>query len=163
MIWALMLGFASIDPTIVVVDKCPPYTQGYVQDSVVHICPDLSIPREEVENHEIVHLIQDNLGGNIFPQEVLDSLVSTNISERELLAVISVYPEDEVAGELEAEHKLSIRSYVLLYRFSETTWPILIASTNLFSCQGRWCSDECLAKSELIRNCLAWYHDSVLE
>ena len=122
MIWALMLGFASINPTIVEIDKCPPYTQGYVQDHIVHICPDLSLPREEVENHEIVHLIQANIGGNIFTQEVLDSLVSTNISERELLAVISVYPEDEVAGELEARllQTMPREVIMLLYRFSES-------------------------------------------
>ena len=52
----------------------PKYTQGYVKDGEVYICPNnLTMPRQEVINHEVVHLIQSNLGvDTLLPHSTID-------------------------------------------------------------------------------------------
>ena len=59
---------------------------------------------ERVLRHEMVHAIQENfdLRESLIPEPLLTWLVRWTMDDREVMAVISVYPSDEINSELEA-------------------------------------------------------------
>ena len=121
---ATIVAFASLwaPLPIVDVDTCPPYTQGYVFNDTIHICPDLTIPREEVVNHEIIHLIQANIGGTILPPEFLDAMVKEYLTDSEILTVLTVYANSGYTDEeFEARLLSDLPSsfIMMMYRLSE--------------------------------------------
>ena len=117
---AFIIAFAPLP--VVDVLSCPPYTQGYVADNVIHVCPDLTIPREEVVNHEIIHLIQANIGGTILPPEFLDAMVKEYLTDSEILTVLTVYAN---SGYVDEEFEARLLSdlppafIMMMYRLSE--------------------------------------------
>ena len=123
LVWLITL-IATVEPVPAkVVDTCPPYTQGYVKDGQVHLCPEMTMPRHEVVNHETVHLIQNHWGGGVLmPQMVLNLLVQNTLEEREILSVIIHYDEsDYINQEFEARvlQNLHPRVIMTLYRLSD--------------------------------------------
>ena len=121
---ATIVAFASLwaPLPIVDVDTCPPYTQGYVSDDTIHVCPDLTVPREEVVNHEIIHLIQFNIGGTILPPEMLDALIRDYMSDEEILMVLTVYENSNYTDEeFEARILSDLPSsfIMMMYRMSQ--------------------------------------------
>ena len=122
--FATILAFASLWAPLPIfdVETCPPYTQGYVSDDIIHVCPDLTVPREEVVNHEIIHLIQNNIGGTILPPELLDELVKDYMTDEEILLVVTVYANsDYIDEEFEARLLSDLPSGIIMmmYRLSE--------------------------------------------
>ena len=104
---AFIIAFAPLP--VVDVLSCPPYTQGYVADNVIHVCPDLTIPREEVVNHEIIHVIHYNLGlsndETILPEPWFTDLVREYLTPEEVLFVLTSenyreYPNQELEARL---------------------------------------------------------------
>ena len=119
-LFAIVLAFSPLP--VVDVSECPPYTQGYVFNDTIHICPDLTIPREEVVNHEIIHLIQANIGGTILPPEFLDAMVKEYLTDSEILTVLTVYANSGYTDEeFEARLLSDLPSGVIMmmYRLSE--------------------------------------------
>ena len=121
---ATIFAFASLWVPLPVLDveTCPPYTQGYVSDDTIHVCPDLTVPRDEVVNHEIIHLIQNNIGGTILPPEMLDELIKDYMTDEEILLVVTVYANsDYIDEEFEARLLSDLPSgfIMLMYRLSE--------------------------------------------
>ena len=122
--FATILAFASLWAPLPIFDvkTCPPYTQGYVSNDTIHVCPDLTVPREEVVNHEIIHLIQNNIGGTILPPELLDELVQDYMTDEEILLVVTVYANsDYIDEEFEARLLSDLPSGIIMmmYRLSE--------------------------------------------
>ena len=118
----LAIVFAFSPLPVVDVSECPPHTQGYVFNDTIHICPDLTIPREEVVNHEIIHLIQANIGGTILPPEFLDAMVKEYLTDSEILPVLTVYANSGyVDEEFEARLLSDLPSafIMMMYRLSE--------------------------------------------
>ena len=105
-------------------DECPKYTQGYVKNGHITICPDnLTMPREEVINHEVIHLIQSNLGvDTLLPPPVVSHLVSTQMTEAETLSVLVVYSDSGyMMSEFEARllQKMPEPVIMTMYRLSQ--------------------------------------------
>ena len=130
-LWATLFPFVDLYRPLQVfeVETCPPYTQGYVLDDKIHVCPDLTVPREEVVNHEIIHLIQNNIGGTILPPEMLDALIRDYMSDEETLLVLTVYANSDYTDEeFEARLLADLPSEIIMmmYRLSQG-----YASTNL--------------------------------
>ena len=119
-LFAIVFAFSPLP--VVDVSECPPYTQGYVFNDTIHICPDLTIPREEVVNHEIIHLIQANIGGTILPPEFLDAMVKEYLTDSEILTVLTVYAN---SGYTDEEFEARLLSdlppafIMMMYRLSE--------------------------------------------
>jgi hypothetical protein len=105
-------------------DECPKYTQGYVRNGRVTICPDnLTMPRQEVINHEVIHLIQSNLGvDTLLPTSAVSYLVNTQMSEAETLSVLVVYSDSGyMMSEFEARllQKMPEPLIMTMYRLSQ--------------------------------------------
>lgn len=104
------------------VESCPPYTQGYVKDNQIYLCPELTMPRSVVINHETVHLIQNHWGGGILmPPSILNYMVKETMEEREILSVILHYEQtDYINQEFEARvlQNLHPRVIMTMYRLS---------------------------------------------
>ena len=132
-LWLSLVAFMGLYTPLAVYEsqECPAYTQGYVKDDKVVICPNnLTMPRQEVINHEVVHLIQSNLGvDTLLPHSTIDYLVHTRMSEMEKLNVILVYSDSGyMMQEFEARLLQTLPDDVImsLYRLSQG-----YASTNL--------------------------------
>ena len=126
-----LAAYVGLHPSLSVLDvTCDPYVQGYVQDGIVHVCKDAELPRQTIINHEIVHLVQSNLGvDTLLPHSTLDYLVHTRMSEMEKLNVILVYSDSGyMMQEFEARLLQTLPDDVImsLYRLSQG-----YASTNL--------------------------------
>ena len=116
----------SVQPPLAVLesDVCPPYTQGYTKDGQVILCPNqLTLPRQQVLNHEIIHLVQDNFGvDTLLPKGTVTYLVNETLSERETLSVIIHYSESGyMMSEFEARVLSTLPPSVIMYllEFSE--------------------------------------------
>ena len=62
-------------------------------------------PLLSVVKHELVHVVQDRLGRGgvgLLPDPLLTPLVRQLLPDREVMAVLMLYPTDQVNGELEA-------------------------------------------------------------
>ena len=119
-----LLAYASLYPTLSVLetDQCPPYTEGYVKDEQVYVCTNHTLPRDTIINHEVVHLIQSNLGVDfILPDTVLTWLVHNTLTEAEVLPELVHYNEAQHNPELEARvlQKLHPRVIMTLLRISQ--------------------------------------------
>ena len=132
-LWLSLVAFMGLYSPLEVYESldCPAYTQGYVKDGEVYICPNnLTMPRQEVINHEVVHLIQSNLGvDTLLPHEALNYLINNNMSEMEKLNVILVYYDSGyMMQEFEARLLQTLPDDVIMnmYRLSQG-----YASTNL--------------------------------
>ena len=132
-LWLSLIAFMGLYTPLSVYEsqECPAYTQGYVKDNKVVICPNqLTMPRQEVINHEVVHLIQSNLGvDTLLPHSTINYLVHHNMSEMEKLNVILVYSDSGyMMQEFEARLLQTLPDDVImtLYRLSQG-----YASTNL--------------------------------
>ena len=132
-LWLSLVAFMGLYTPLAVYEsqECPAYTQGYVKDDKVVICPNnLTMPRQEVINHEVVHLIQSNLGvDTLLPHSTIDYLVHHNMSEMEKLNVILVYSDSGyMMQEFEARLLQTLPDDVImnLYRLSQG-----YATTNL--------------------------------
>ena len=132
-LWLSLVAFMGLYTPLAVYEsqECPAYTQGYVKDGKVVICPNnLTMPRQEVINHEVVHLIQSNLGvDTLLPHSTINYLVHHNMSEMEKLNVILVYSDSGyMMQEFEARLLQTLPDDVImtLYRLSQG-----YASTNL--------------------------------
>ena len=113
-----MMG--SYEPVkIIDAESCPLYTQGYVKDNQVYICPDLSISRDIVISHEVAHLIQNSLGGDILlPPSILDYLIRETLTEAEVLSVIVHYGDSGyMPQELEARVLSKVDKDVIMYMY----------------------------------------------
>ena len=100
-----LLAYVGLQPSLQVFDtSCSPYTEGYVKEGDVYVCEGHSLPRETVINHEVVHLVQSNLGvDTLLPPALLDFLIDERLDERERLAVLVIYNNsDYMAAEFEA-------------------------------------------------------------
>ena len=124
-LWVSLFTFAFRPPLAVLEsDVCPPYTQGYTKEGQVILCPNqLTLPRQQVLNHEIIHLVQDNLGvDTLLPKSAVSFLVNTTLSERESLSVIVHYSESGyMMSEFEARVLSKLEPAVIIYllEFSE--------------------------------------------
>ena len=132
-LWLSLVAFMGLYSPLKVHDslECPAYTQGYVKDGEVYICSNnLTLPRQEVINHEVVHLIQSNLGvDTLLPHDVLNILIHNNMTEMEKLNVILVYSDSGyMMQEFEARLLQTLPDDVIMnmYRLSQG-----YASTNL--------------------------------
>ncbi len=132
-LWLSLVAFMGLYTPLAVYEsqECPAYTQGYVKDGKVVICPNnLTMPRQEVINHEVVHLIQSNLGvDTLLPPATLDYLIHTRMDEMEKLNVILVYSDSGyMMQEFEARLLQTLPDDVImsLYRLSQG-----YATTNL--------------------------------
>ena len=75
----------------------------------VSLCSDAAMQGQrslgEVARHEFFHAIQHRFGyggQGFLPDALLTPLVRHGMDDREVMTVLSLYPEDEVNGELEA-------------------------------------------------------------
>ena len=75
----------------------------------VSLCPEHAMQGQrslgEVARHEFFHAIQHRFGfggKGFLPDALLTPLVRHGMDDREVMAVLSFYPEEEVNGELEA-------------------------------------------------------------
>ena len=119
-----LAAYVGLHPSLSVLDvTCDPYVQGYVQDDIVHVCKDAELPRQTIINHEIVHLVQNNLGvDTLLPDYILNPLINQTVSERERLAVLVIYNEsDYIMAEYEARvlQNLHPRVIMTMLRFSQ--------------------------------------------
>ena len=121
-----LIAYAGLQPSLSVLESqnCPKYTQGYVKDEQVYICPnELTLPRQEVINHEVVHLVQSNLGvDTLLPGQVVNFLALHTLEEKDQLSVILYYSDSGyVSSEYEARilQKLHPRIIMSLLRFSQ--------------------------------------------
>ena len=119
-----LLAYVSLYPTLSVLetDQCPPYTQGYVKEEQVYVCTNHTLPRDTIINHEVVHLIQSNLGVDfVLPEVVLSWLVINTLTEAETLSVLVHYNTAQHNPELEARvlQKLHPRVIMTLLRISQ--------------------------------------------
>ena len=121
----IVLGYMSTvtKPPVTEVSDCPKYTQGYVKDGQVHLCSSqLTMPRNVVINHEVVHLIQEKLGvDTLLPAPVVSYLVHHNLSESEVLPVLVHYSESGyINAELEARllQKLPDSAIMMMYKLA---------------------------------------------
>lgn len=76
---------------------------------LVSLCPDAGMPGQrslgEVARHEFFHAIQHRFGyegQGFLPDALLTPLVRFGMDDREVMTVLSLYPEEDVNGELEA-------------------------------------------------------------
>ena len=125
-LWLSLVAFMGLYSPLKVYDslECPAYTQGYVKDGEVYICSNnLTLPRQEVINHEVVHLIQSNLGvDTLLPGQVVNFLALHTLEEKDQLSVILYYSDSGyVSSEYEARilQKLHPRIIMSLLRFSQ--------------------------------------------
>ena len=119
-----LAAYVGLHPSLSVLDvTCDPYVQGYVQDGIVHVCKDAELPRQTIINHEIVHLVQSNLGvDTLLPEYILTPLITETVPERERLAVLVIYNEsDYIMAEYEARvlQNLHPRVIMTMLRFSQ--------------------------------------------
>ena len=119
-----LAAYVGLHPSLSVLDvTCDPYVQGYVQDGIVHVCKDAELPRQTIINHEIVHLVQSNLGvDTLLPDYILNPLINETVPERERLAVLVIYAEsDYMMAEYEARvlQNLHPRVIMTMLRFSQ--------------------------------------------
>lgn len=119
-----LAAYVGLHPSLSVLDvTCDPYVQGYVQDGIVHVCKDAELPRQTIINHEIVHLVQSNLGvDTLLPEFILNPLIDETVPERERLAVLVIYNEsDYMMAEYEARvlQNLHPRVIMTMLRFSQ--------------------------------------------
>ena len=119
-----LAAYVGLHPSLSVLDvTCDPYVQGYVQDGIVHVCKDAELPRQTIINHEIVHLVQYNLGvDTLLPEYILNPLINETVPERERLAVLVIYSEsDYMMAEYEARvlQNLHPRVIMTMLRFSQ--------------------------------------------
>lgn len=119
-----LAAYVGLHPSLSVLDvTCDPYVQGYVQDGIVHVCKDAELPRQTIINHEIVHLVQNNLGvDTLLPEFILNPLIDETVPERERLAVLVIYNEsDYMMAEYEARvlQNLHPRVIMTMLRFSQ--------------------------------------------
>ena len=119
-----LAAYVGLQPSLSVLDvTCDPYVQGYVQDGIVHVCKDAELPRQTIINHEIVHLVQYNLGvDTLLPEYILNPLINETVPERERLAVLVIYNEsDYIMAEYEARvlQNLHPRVIMTMLRFSQ--------------------------------------------
>ena len=119
-----LAAYVGLHPSLSVLDvTCDPYVQGYVQDGIVHVCKDAELPRQTIINHEIVHLVQYNLGvDTLLPEYILNPLINETVPERERLAVLVIYAEsDYMMAEYEARvlQNLHPRVIMTMLRFSQ--------------------------------------------
>jgi len=75
----------------------------------VSLCPDVATQGQrslaEVARHEFFHAIQHRFGyggKGFLPDSLLTPLVRYGMDDREVMTVLTFYPEEEVNGELEA-------------------------------------------------------------
>ena len=119
-----LAAYVGLHPSLSVLDvTCDPHVQGYVQDGIVHVCKDAELPRQTIINHEIVHLVQYNLGvDTLLPEYILNPLINETVPERERLAVLVIYNEsDYIMAEYEARvlQNLHPRVIMTMLRFSQ--------------------------------------------
>ena len=112
-------------PVIVESKDCPPNTWGYADGEKVTLCTDSEpkLSREEIINHETIHLIQTNLDVDLLmPEQMLNFLVHSTLDEAEILQVILFYGETDYMGaEFEARvlSKLPTSVIMMMYSISE--------------------------------------------
>lgn len=119
-----LVTYVGLYPTLQVfeTDQCPPYTEGYVKEEQIYVCNNHTLPRDTVINHEVVHLIQTNLGVDfVLPEVMLSWLVHNTLTEAETLSVLVHYNEAQHNPELEARvlQKLHPRVIMTLLRISQ--------------------------------------------
>jgi hypothetical protein len=118
--------FGALQTTLPVFDRdvCPKNLQGYAGDESITICVnELKIPREEVINHEAIHLVHKNFGvDTLLPPSVIHYLAQNTMTEAQVLSILVNYSHtDYLDGEFEARllQKLPSPAIITLYRLSE--------------------------------------------
>ena len=118
--------FGSLQTSLPVFDRdiCPRNLQGYAGDETITVCVnELKIPREEVINHEAIHLVHKNFGvDTLLPVGLVHYLAQEAMTEGEVLSVLANYSDtDYMDGEFEARllQKLPSPIIITLYRLSE--------------------------------------------
>jgi hypothetical protein len=114
---ATILSFSGVS---VIDKKCPPNLLGEYEPKTdtVYMCPDnikeSKYGYEEVLSHELVHALQERVGGELIPEPFLTDLVRWTMEDPETMAILLNY-EGDTHAEFEARVLQRLPSWLISF------------------------------------------------